>query len=102
MEYIEKQCPLEYVENDWENFLSEKANGERVRYFKFFRLIPCDAATEGCINAFKNSKQFQKMLLKVLMTPTLVEHFSTSLIKLLMVLGTFLTEMLVTLTMKSM
>lgn len=53
MEYIEKQFPLEYVENDWDNFLSEKVNGERVRYFKYFRLIPCDDATEGCINAFK-------------------------------------------------
>lgn len=53
MEYIEKQFPLEYVENDWDNFLSEKANGDRVRYFKYFRLIPCDDATEGCINAFK-------------------------------------------------
>ena len=53
MEYIEKQFPLEYVENDWDNFLSEKVNGERVRYFKYFRLIPCDDATEDCINAFK-------------------------------------------------
>ena len=53
MEYIEKQFPLEYVENDWDNFLSEKVNGERVRYFKYFRLIPCDDTTEGCINAFK-------------------------------------------------
>ena len=53
MECIEKQFPLEYVENDWDNFLSEKVNGERVRYFKYFRLIPCDDATEGCINAFK-------------------------------------------------
>jgi hypothetical protein len=53
MEYIEKQFPFEYVENDWDNFLSEKVNGERVRYFKYFCLIPCDDATEGCINAFK-------------------------------------------------
>ena len=53
MEYIEKQFPLEYVELDWDNSLSEKVNGERVRYFKYFRLIPCDDATEGCINAFK-------------------------------------------------
>lgn len=64
MEYIEKQCPLEYVENDWDNFLSEKANGERVRYFKFFRLIPCDAATEGCINAFKKLQTISKDVIK--------------------------------------
>lgn len=53
MEYIEKQFPLEYVENDWDNFLSEKVNGERVRYFKYFRLTPCDATIEDCIEAFK-------------------------------------------------
>lgn len=47
MEYIEKQFPLEYVENDWDNFLSEKVNGERVHYFKYFRLIPCDEPSMG-------------------------------------------------------
>ena len=64
MEYIEKQFPLEYVENDWDNFLSEKSNGERVRYFKFYRLIPYDDITEGCINAFKKLQVLSKELVK--------------------------------------
>lgn len=64
MEYIEKQFPLEYVENDWDNFLSEKVNGERVRYFKFYRLIPYDDTIEGCINAFKKLQVLSKHLLK--------------------------------------
>lgn len=64
MEYIEKQFPLEYVENDWDNFLSEKVNGERVRYFKFYRLIPYDDTIEGCINAFKKLQVLSKELLK--------------------------------------
>lgn len=64
MEYIEKQFPLEYVENDWDNFLSEKVNGERVRYFKYFRLIPCDDATEGCINAFKKLQMLSNDVVK--------------------------------------
>ena len=64
MEYIEKQFPLEYVENDWDNFLSEKVNGERVRYFKFYRLIPYDDTIEGCINAFKKLQVLSKRLLK--------------------------------------
>ena len=64
MEYIEKQFPLEYVENDWDNFLSEKSNGERVRYFKFYRLIPCDDTTEDCINAFKKLQVLSKELVK--------------------------------------
>lgn len=64
MEYIDKQFPLEYVENDWDNFLSEKSNGERVRYFKFYRLIPYDNTTEGCINAFKKLQVLSKDLIK--------------------------------------
>lgn len=64
MEYIEKQCPLEYVELDWDNFLSEKVDGERVRYFKFYRLIPCDATTEGCIEAFKKLQIVSKDVVK--------------------------------------
>ena len=64
MEYIEKQFPLEYVENDWDNFLSEKVNGERVRYFKFYRLISYDDTIEGCINAFKKLQVLSKELLK--------------------------------------
>ena len=64
MEYIDKQFPLEYVENDWDNFLSEKSNGERVRYFKFYRLIPYDDTTEGCINAFKKLQVLSKELVK--------------------------------------
>ena len=64
MEYIEKQFPLEYVENDWDNFLSEKVNGERVRYFKFYHLIPYDDTIEGCINAFKKLQVLSKELLK--------------------------------------
>ena len=64
MEYIEKQFPLEYVENDWDNFLSEKVDGERVRYFKFYRLIPYDDTIEGCINAFKKLQVLSKELLK--------------------------------------
>ena len=64
MEYIDKQFPLEYVENDWDNFLSEKSNGERVRYFKFYRLIPYDDTIEGCINAFKKLQVLSKELVK--------------------------------------
>ena len=64
MEYIDKQFPLEYVENDWDNFLSEKSNGERVRYFKFYRLIPYDDTTEGCINAFKKLQVLSKEIVK--------------------------------------
>ena len=64
MEYINKQFPLEYVENDWDNFLSEKSNGERVRYFKFYHLIPYDDTTEGCINAFKKLQVLSKELVK--------------------------------------
>ena len=64
MEYIDKQFPLEYVENDWDNFLSEKSNGERVRYFKFYHLIPYDDTTEGCINAFKKLQVLSKELVK--------------------------------------
>ncbi len=64
MEYVDKQFPLEYVENDWDNFLSEKSNGERVRYFKFYRLIPYDDTTEGCINAFKKLQVLSKELVK--------------------------------------
>ena len=64
MEYIDKQFPLEYVENDWDNFLSEKSNGERVRYFKFYRLIPYDDTTEGCINAFKKLQVLSKNIIK--------------------------------------
>lgn len=64
MDYIDKQFPLEYVENDWDNFLSEKSNGERVRYFKFYRLIHCDDTTEGCIDAFKKLQVISKELVK--------------------------------------
>ena len=64
MEYIDKQFPLEYVENDWDNFLSEKVNGERVRYFKFYRLIPYDDTIEGCINALKKLQVLSKELVK--------------------------------------
>ena len=64
MEYIDKQFPLEYVENDWDNFLSEKVNGERVRYFKFYRLIPYDDTIEGCINAFKKLQVISKNIIK--------------------------------------
>ena len=64
MEYIDKQFPLEYVENDWDNFLSEKSNGERVRYFKFYHLIPYDDTTEGCINAFKKLQVLSKNIIK--------------------------------------
>lgn len=64
MEYIDKQFPLEYVENDWDNFLSEKVNGERVRYFKFYRLIPYDDTIEGCINAFKKLQVLSKNIIK--------------------------------------
>lgn len=64
MEYIEKQCLLEYVELDWDNFLSEKVDGERVRYFKFYHLFPCDDTTEGCINAFKKLQIISKDVVK--------------------------------------
>ena len=64
MEYIDKQFPLEYVENDWDNFLSEKVNGERVRYFKFYRLIPYDDTIEGCINALKKLQVLSKNIIK--------------------------------------
>ena len=64
MEYIDKQFPLEYVENDWDNFLNKKSNGERVRYFKFYRLIHYDNTTEGCINAFKKLQVLSKELVK--------------------------------------
>ncbi len=64
MEYIEKKFPLEYVENDWDNFLSEKVDGERVRYFKYYRLIPYDAATDGCIAAFKKLQILSKDVVK--------------------------------------
>ena len=64
MEYIDKQFPFEYVENDWDNFLSEKVNGERVRYFKFYRLIPYDDTIEGCINAFKKLQVLSKNIIK--------------------------------------
>lgn len=64
MEYIDKQFPLEYVENDWDNFLNEKSNGERVRYFKFYRLIHYDNTTEGCINDFKKLQVLSKELVK--------------------------------------
>lgn len=64
MEYIEKQFPLEYVELDWDNFLSEKVDGERVRYFKYFRLTPCDATTEDCIEAFKKLQIISKDVVK--------------------------------------
>ena len=62
MEYIDKQFPLEYVENDWDNFLS--ANGERVRYFKFYHLIPYDDTIEGCINALKKLQVLSKNIIK--------------------------------------
>ena len=80
MEYIDKQFPLEYVENDWDNFLSEKVdsfedwyagqfhyekvNGERVRYFKFYRLIPYDDTIEGCINDLKKLQVLSKNIIK--------------------------------------
>ena len=64
MKYIDKQFPLEYVENDWDNFLSEKVNGERVRYFKFYRLIPYDDTIEGCINALKKLQVLSKNIIK--------------------------------------
>ena len=55
MEYIDKQFPLEYVENDWDNFLSEKVNGDVVLDFKRNisggEFTTCDMPSMGFENA---------------------------------------------------
>lgn len=59
MDYETVQCPMQYVENGWDDFLTEKANGDRVRYFKYYRLFPCDATTEPVIRAFKKLQMLE-------------------------------------------
>lgn len=64
MEYQTVQCPIQYVEDGWEDFLTEKANGDRVRYFKFYNLFPCDVTTEPVISAFKKLQMLEADVLK--------------------------------------